>query len=269
MSLEKLTFGWAWRKLGRLWRRLLDRDFIRRRPKNIHPRRGLNIGAYAIAYNDYGGYCVPLDSIHRPASRYIMAGRVWEDDTLGLMRSVIRDGDVIHAGASFGDFLPLLSSAAAPGAHIWAFEPNLQNYKAALLTLAINEIGNITLTHAGLGAKEKTASLITANNRGVALGGASYIDADPDVGASSEDIRIVALDSIIPDGRQVDLIQLDIERYEEQALTGALGIIKCSRPVIIVETKPSDEWIRTHLRPLNYEFTGRVDENYIYRPAHK
>lgn len=265
MSLERVSVGWAWRKLGRLWRRLLERDFIRRRPKNIRPCEGLNIGAYAIAYNDYGGYCVPLESVHRPASRYIMAGKVWEDKTLECMRSVIRKGDVVHAGASFGDFFPFLSRTAAPGAHIWAFEPNLQNYKAALLTLAVNEIGNITLTHAGLGAGEKTASLITANDRGLALGGASYIDADPTPDASAEDIRVITLDSFIPNDRHVDLIQLDIERYEEQALTGALGIIKRSRPVIIVETKPSDEWIREYLRPLNYEFTGRVDENYVYR----
>lgn len=265
MSMERVSVGWAWRKLGRLWRRLLERDFIRRRPKNICPREGLNIGAYAIAYNDYGGYCVPLESIHRPASRHIMGGKVWEYATLEYMRSVIRTGDIVHAGASFGDFFPLLSRAAAPGAHIWAFEPNLQNYKAALLTLAVNEIGNITLTHAGLGAEEKTASLVTTNDRGLALGGASFIDADPVHGASAEDIRIIALDNLVPDDRHVDLIQLDIERYEEQALTGALGIIKRSRPVIIVETKPSDEWIREHLRPLNYEFTGRVDENYVYR----
>lgn len=265
--MQKLTAGWVWRKCGRLWRRLLDRDFIRRRPKKIWPFPGADIGAFAIAYNEYGAYCVPLLAAHRPATRYIMAGRVWENETLKVMRENIGDGDVVHAGASFGDFFPLLSKSVSLGAHIWTFEPNLLNYKAAMLTLQINEIDNVTLKRAGLGAEEKSGSLVVENSRGIALGGASYVSEDVSFEQETEEISIVVLDKIIPADRHIDLIQLDVEGYEEQALNGALNIINRCRPVLIVETRPSDEWIRANLRGLGYEFAGQVDENYIYKPS--
>ena len=35
-----------------------------------------------IAYNQYGGYCLPLASIHRPAPTMILSGLVHEPDTI-------------------------------------------------------------------------------------------------------------------------------------------------------------------------------------------
>ena len=258
---------WLIHKAGRLWRRLLTGDFIRTRPKQTTPSTGSSLPAYAIAYNEHGGYCVPLETIHRPASRFIMAGRVWERETLSFLAENIGDGDIVHAGTSFGDFLPLLSKIIAPTAHVWAYEPNAVNYKSAQLTIAINELENVTLTNAGLGASPAKANLIIENNRGLALGGASYVSAKSGATEKSEEIRLVALDDAIPDGRHIEILQLDVEGYEEQALTGALKIIERDQPLLILETPPSDEWFSKHLKPLNYIKHQQIDENTVYKTA--
>ena len=92
-----------------------------------------------ISYNQYGGYCLPLSSIHRPASQTILNGKVWEEETLKFMSKHCGTGDIIHAGTYFGDFLPALSKACHTKAKVWAFEPNLENYKCAIVTTESQE----------------------------------------------------------------------------------------------------------------------------------
>ena len=58
----------------------------------------------------------------------ILDARVWEPDTLDLARGVDPAGDVVHAGTFFGDFIPALARSRAPGALVWAFEPNRESY---------------------------------------------------------------------------------------------------------------------------------------------
>jgi hypothetical protein len=83
-----------------------------------------------IAYNAMGAYCLPTASIHRPAAQRVMAGEVWEPKTIELVCRNLGAGDAIHAGTYFGDFLPAFSRACAPGAVVWAFEPNTETSAA-------------------------------------------------------------------------------------------------------------------------------------------
>lgn len=88
-------------------------------------------------------------------------------------------------GADFGDFLPALSSGCAPGARIWAFEPNPENYRCARVTLELNGISNVTLANAGLGAQAELLGILTADEQGLPLGGASRIVQDDDAAGSA------------------------------------------------------------------------------------
>ena len=86
-------------------------------------------------------------------------------------------GDIIHAGTYFGDFLPALSRALDPDAHLWAFEPSAENFECAQKTVALNGLGNITLMNAGLGARAETLPLRIGEPERPARGGSSCIDA--------------------------------------------------------------------------------------------
>src|SRR5690606_36519209 len=91
-----------------------------------------------IAYNEYGGYCIPLSSAYRPVPQRILAGEVHELRTIQFIIAHAGDGDIVHAGSYFGDFLPALSNNCAPNAKIWTFEPNDENYRCSLITIPIN-----------------------------------------------------------------------------------------------------------------------------------
>jgi len=218
-----------------------------------------------VATNEHGTYCVPQASRHRPVAETIIQSHVWEADTLDLIRRADPRGDVIHAGTFFGDFLPALAHSRSGGALVWAFEPSSENFRCAQITALLNDLENVTLTHAALGSKPGSALLQTAGKDGVPLGGASRLLVNPlsAAGPPKEEVQVVALDRIVPADRRVAVIQLDVEGHEQYALEGAKATIERCRPLIVLETLPEPAWVADELAPLGYERDGSVDRNVV------
>lgn len=222
-----------------------------------------------IAYNKYGAYCVPNSAQHRTLGQKILRGDVFEPDTISYMRSNVKDGDIIHAGTFFGDFLPGLSKSLAPDAKIWAFEPNKENFQCAEVTLILNNIDNVNLYPCGLGEIKSKAILKTENKKGRALGGSSTIVETPDNENSFEEINIVSIDGLIPEDRNINILQLDVEGYEENALKGAIKTIERCRPILILEDDhqvTKSQWFKKNILSLDYEVSDRLHYNRIILP---
>jgi FkbM family methyltransferase len=182
------------------------------------------------------------------------------------MRSVDPDGDIVHAGTFFGDFLPALARTRKDGARIWAFEPSRENHRCAEITVLLNDLTNVSLMSAALGAEPGTAILATSNRAGVPSGGASRLVHDAVAGRSEEAVDVVRLDDVIGDDRRVALVQLDVEGFEQSALEGAMNTIRRCRPLLVLESFPA-VWFNEHLEPLGYVATGWVDANRVLRCA--
>jgi FkbM family methyltransferase len=221
-----------------------------------------------IAYNRYGGYCVPLSGMHRPAVRFVLGGEVWEAATIEFLASRRLGGDIVHAGTYFGDFLPALSRMLPDGARVWAFEPNWESYRCARITIDINGLDNVRLLHAAVGERAGTLDLITGEQGRGALGGASHIVSERETAHRSptlrtERTRVVAIDEIVPETRAVSVIQLDVENYEQWALCGALRTIRRCRPLLVLETLPEKGWMVQNLEPLGYRQEATVADNFV------
>jgi len=204
-----------------------------------------------------------------------MQARVWEPDTLDLLRSVDPDGDVVHAGTFFGDFLPALAHSRRNGATVWAFEPNLENFLCAAITTKLNDLDNVVLKHAALSAEHGTALLATSSHAGLPAGGGSHVVGDhTSVGDGHtsvserpchEQVEMLAIDDVLAGDRPVAIIQLDVEGHEQPALAGAMATIQRWRPVIVLESLPEDGWLAEHLTPLGYDQGDSVDANDVLR----
>lgn len=223
-----------------------------------------------LAYNRFGGYLVPNSSSHRPAAQLVLDSQVYEADTIDFVRAHCGEGDIVHAGAYFGDFLPALSSGCAPGAIVWAFEPNGENYRCAEVTALINNLRNVRLHHAGLGERDADAFIRIKDTDGRALGGASSIVGSPDHRPDLDQaVELVAIDHVVPRRRHVAVIQLDVEGHEQAALAGALATIRRCRPLIVIEVLPASdlldsEWFRSNIQDLGYEQTEAIDGNVVF-----
>ena len=219
-----------------------------------------------IAYNKFGAYCTPISSQRRPAVQTILKGNVHEPDTIAFIRKNCKNGDVVHAGTYFGDFLPALSSGLSPEARLWAFEPNDENYRCAEITLLLNQLKNIVLTNAGLGASSGEKKLIVQNEKGLPLGGGSHI-VNSKEDSNAMNVQVVSIDEVVPEDRDVTIIQLDVEGYEKQALEGALKTISRCKPHLILEDQKQvakSKWFKEHISSLGYVATGMVHLNSVY-----
>jgi FkbM family methyltransferase len=220
-----------------------------------------------IAFNEHGAYCVPRSSQHRPVAQAIARGRVWESDTLDLLCATDRDADIIHAGTFFGDFIPALSRSRHGGGKVWAFEPGRENHRSTQVTVLLNDLENVALEHAGLGAEAAHALLATTGRDGVPLGGASRLVKDPARvrWSDNERVELVTVDEVVGSERRVGVVHFDVEGNEQEALAGALATITRCRPLIVLETLPDAEWLARELEPLGYRTRGTVNRNHVLR----
>ena len=221
---------------------------------------------HLLGRNEYGVYCVPRESMHRPAAQRILAGDVWERSTLEYLMKICAGGDVVHAGTYFGDFLPALSKACSPGQAIWAFEPNPINHQCAAQTVVLNDLRNVNLMNAALGDAETTAMMLVKGTQGRHLGGASRVtpeaeDAPP---GHAIDVSIVQIDEVVPEERSVSLIQLDVEGYELEALSGALRTIQRCRPILVLESLPDQAWFKRVILSLGYKVDTLIEANTVF-----
>lgn len=217
------------------------------------------------ASNLYGKYCVPISSKHRPVSQCILKSEIHETETIEFIRGNCKDGDIVHAGTFFGDFIPAISSALAPDAKIWAFEPNYENYYCAKNTIRLNNLQNVELYNAGLGETESEANLLIRTRQGKNLGGGSKITSHFEKDLTVE-VSLVSIDQVIPSNRKISIIQLDVEGYEKQALVGALQTIQHYKPLIIIEDNNdiiNTEWFKSNILSYGYTLIGKVHNNHI------
>lgn len=222
-----------------------------------------------IAYNKYGGYCVPLSGYFHSAPQTIFKGNVWEKETTEFIISNLGNGDIIHAGTFFGDSLPAISNANKDNI-TWAFEPNPESYRCASITKIINNLNNVKLFNKGLGECNSCEKMKTVNNKnGQSMGGGSRMASKAKTYSKDSliDVEVVAIDEVIPHDRKIDVIHLDIEGFEKEALSGAINTIKRCKPILVIETLPDSEWLTDNIIKIGYKMhKAKIDNNTVFSP---
>ena len=94
----------------------------------------------------------------------------------------------------------------------------------------LNHLGNIEIVRKGVSDKNETATLYFPSLTTASIN--KHIESDIKV-----DIELVTLDSFAESKKlsTIDIIKLDVEGHELQALEGALNTIEKYKPIIIIE----------------------------------
>lgn len=130
---------------------------------------------------------------------------------------------VVQAGGNCGPLVRLLAPLFAA---VYTFEPDPQNFVA--LTVNTAEFRNVHRYQAALGIERGRVALAQGDAKFPANCGALYA-----AGAGS--IPTLRLDDL---GLEVcDLVLLDVEGAEAQAIEGGLATIATHRPVVVIEEK--------------------------------
>lgn len=222
------------------------------------------------AVNETGIFAVDRTQAHRPVMRHALKGEVNEPRVVRFISHRCGSGDIVQAGAYYGDFLPALSTAVAPGAIVWTFEPNPHSAELARRTISLNRLRNVRLFAHALSFETSELHLAVATE-GRPLGGLSRIVED-NLKPSADDAKKHSLavegrrlDDVVPPEREVSIIQLDLEGYEPNALRGATRILRTHRPILVLEMQPrrAASVLNEIVPELGYIAVGRLGNNAI------
>jgi len=253
-----------------IFNKLFGNKFEAKNNYHLIPERFSKVMNVNVAYNKYGAYCMPISSQHRTLNQKILKGEVYEPDTIQFMKENVKEGDIVHAGTFFGDFLPVISRSISEKGKIWAFEPNPESYRCAQITILLNDIQNVSLLNAGLGDSPSRVNLTTKDKNGTSLGGSTNLVVQDNEVEKTEQIDILTIDGSVPKNRNISILQLDIEGFEQKALMGALETIKRCKPILILEDDhgfTKSKWFRENILSLNYKLDKKLHYNQVILPV--
>lgn len=137
-----------------------------------------------------------------------------------LLRSVLFPGAVVvDAGANIGIYSQFLSHCVGSAGVVHSFEPAPENFRR--LESATRNCPNVHLSQAAVGERSERSKLYVSDELNVDH--RAYLPEGDSRRAI--DIDIIALDDYFQPGQRVDLIKMDIQGYELQALRGASRVL--------------------------------------------
>jgi FkbM family methyltransferase len=164
-------------------------------------------------------------------SGVLRAGEPFELHVMTLLSALLpRDGVFLDVGANIGVLTVLGSLRVGPGGRVFAVEPEPENLALLRANVKANGLENTRVIAGAAGALRGFASLqLPQDNRGDhRIGG-------PGGTRPSLTVPILPLDSV---GslwqRPIDLIKLDVQGAEAQALRGLAGLLASNRRVRII-----------------------------------
>lgn len=184
------------------------------------------------------GYIVEYDGFDlemREAKHF--SDIVGHDPLKGYFREVDFDNIdvVVDAGAYPGEFS---IAAAKKGAKVIALEPDPQNVEELKDNLALNGVENdVEVVEKGLWNRRTEKSF----QRDKGIGMASRLDKDAEA-----KIQLDTLDNIVSDREKPDLVKMDIEGAEIEALDGCVQTIDEHNPIFEIATYHFRDGRRTY-----------------------
>jgi FkbM family methyltransferase len=128
----------------------------------------------------------------------------------------------------------LLASLVARSGLVVAIEPNPENIKLLEASRRVNGFDQVLVIQAAAG--RQTGLLVL--NVSYSNGTTTDIPSDLDGIFASHPVPCFALDTILPKGRRIELIKIDSEGAELNALIGLSETIARDRPKIVSEFSP-------------------------------
>lgn len=151
---------------------------------------------------------------------------------LAFLKKIIpKDAVTVDVGANYGLYTRELARRSR---RVHAFEPA----KAMVDMLRVTSASNVRIHHVAVSDREGVATLSVPVTGDQAVHSLASIEqgADEEAGSClSEVVRTVRLDRAVQD--DVAFIKIDVEGHELSVLKGAVGLLKRSRPVFLVEAE--------------------------------
>lgn len=149
-----------------------------------------------------------------------------------IAKSVLKfkEGAIIEVGANIGtETISFSDIAKKYNTNVFAFEPVPSNYESLVRNKEVNHLNNLILFNTLVAEKTgKTFFNIPEGNNS----GSGHISNKSET--NSREFEVVTLDGKL-NNKKIALISVDVEGFEYQVLKGSEGLLKDSRPSLILE----------------------------------
>ncbi len=163
----------------------------------------------------------------------------WEKELSEQLTKYITPGcTFLDLGANIGYHSLFVASLLKNTGAIHSFEPIKRLSEQIKNSAVENNFTNITVHNLALGDRSYKTEI---NLRDENMGGSSlaeYTNLNLVTISATEKITVVTLDSLLPPTTKVDVIKIDVEGFEFEALKGARKLLQAQHPVIFMEFSP-------------------------------
>jgi len=139
---------------------------------------------------------------------------------------------VLDIGANIGYYSLLAASVVGPAGSVFAVEPNPRNVRMLLASARLNHFTHVQIIQSAAAREWGIVLLYTDGSQG-----SVRQPSDEAAILSAGTVNAARLDDILA-GRRIDVIKIDVEGYEHEALLGCLHTIRTHRPIIFSEFQP-------------------------------
>lgn len=197
--------------------------------------------------------------------RAIYTEKIHETNVTKAVRAALKPGDTfLDIGANIGYFTMLGASIVGAAGRVIAVEPNPQNVQLIFGSAKENRLTNVSVYP--VAASDQTSILALFNqgsNGGVITETMRRVREPLWEGLTDRPFlaQAVRLDDVLAKLDKLDVVKIDIEAHEPQALRGMAGLIERHRPTIFTEFHPwalqrmsefpPDDYLRS-IRSLGY-----------------
>ncbi len=180
----------------------------------------------------------------------------YEKDQVLCFESFLKPGmTVADIGANAG-YYSLIASPKILSGRVYSFEPSPLSYKELKENITLNKISNIIPINMGISSLTTESSFYISNADNTGMSGLTRAG---NFSGSVETIQLTTLDEFVRKEEidKIDIIKMDIEGAEVQALMGMQNTIAMHRPIIFAEV----------CQELLTRFNNTVNEIYVLMKA--
>lgn len=180
-------------------------------------------------------FFIKLDPQNGAVDRYIYIHKNWEPDIAAVVVRELKLGEVfLDVGANIGYFSLLAAQIVGKTGKVIAFEPMERLFLQIQDSVEINKYDTVEVANYACGDKQMVTTLHIPQHN---LGGSSLVKHIDSV--QTESVNVTTIDHYTRDLSHVDVIKIDVEGFEYEALRGAVRCIEKHVPKIILEFNPS------------------------------
>lgn len=167
--------------------------------------------------------------------RHVLRGHPYDPGIAAVINRYVKSGmAVVDIGANIGCLTMLLASLVGPSGLVVAVEPNPENVKLLEASRRVNGFDQVLVIQAAAGRQTGLLALNVSHSNGMTGDLPGKLEAI----FASRPVPCFALDAILPKDRRINLVKIDTEGAELNALIGLSETIDRDRPVIVSEFSP-------------------------------